>query len=195
LRLFVAVEIGETVAAEAGRIAAELRRRITGEDRAKITWVSPDRMHVTLRFIGEVDEGAAARIIEALTPPIGVRPFQVLWQGLGAFPGRGRPRVLMCQAGRGREGMLDLEEAVSSRLEAVGIAREGRAYAPHLTLARVREAGALRTPKLFEGLEKERLGTTEVEAITLFQSQLSPKGPSYVPLLRTNLTGPGSAPV
>jgi 2'-5' RNA ligase len=189
VRLFTAVEVGEAVTAEAARVMAELRRRVTGEHGAKLTWVSPDRMHLTLRFIGEVDEAHAARVAEALTPPLAMPPFQIAWQGLHAFPGPRRPRVLVCDVSRGRDRLLDLEDAVSARLETVGIPREARPYAPHLTLARVREAGRLKTPELFRGLESERLGTTLVEAITLFHSHLSPKGPSYTSLLRTHLEG------
>ena len=65
--------------------------------------------------------------------------------------------------------------------------RSRRPYSPHLTLARVREAAGLRSASLLDGLEDRSLGTTRIDAITLFQSRLSPKGPTYVPLLRTSL--------
>jgi 2'-5' RNA ligase len=82
--------------------------------------------------------------------------------------------------------LIQVESIVGARLEALGIARAERPYSPHLTLARVREAGGLRTSTLFEG-QPSRLGETRVETITLFQSRLSPKGPTYVALERTPL--------
>jgi 2'-5' RNA ligase len=86
---------------------------------------------------------------------------------------------------QGREGLIAVEREVSSRLTTFAIPPEGRPYSPHLTLARVREAAGLRSASLLEGLEDRSLGTTRIDTITLFQSRLSPKGPTYVPLLRT----------
>ena len=80
-----------------------------------------------------------------------------------------------------------MERAVSARLAATGVPPEERAYRPHLTLARVRDAAGLKSRPLFEGLAERALGTTRVEAITPYESRLSPKGPSYVPLRRTEL--------
>jgi 2'-5' RNA ligase len=87
----------------------------------------------------------------------------------------------------GLEPLRQVEHEVSARLEGVGVPREDRDYSPHLTLARVRDGAGLRSAPLFEGLERVSLGTTRVEAITLYESRLSPKGPAYVPLHRTSL--------
>ena len=87
----------------------------------------------------------------------------------------------------GRDELKAIERIVSSRLLALGIAEEDRPYSPHLTLARVRDAAGLRTIRLLDGLTDRSVGTTRIDAITLFQSRLSPKGPTYVPLLRTSL--------
>jgi len=76
---------------------------------------------------------------------------------------------------------------VSERLARAGIGAEERPYNPHLTLARVREAGGLRSVALLEGVGETTLGGTAVEAITLFESRLSPKGPTYVALQRTSV--------
>jgi 2'-5' RNA ligase len=190
MRLFVAVELGEDVLREAATLVGELRRRV---DRrapdAKLTWVTPDRMHLTLRFLGEVSDGQGGDVLAALRDPIRMAPFGVAWQGLWAFPPGGPPRVLWVGAGHGRDGLLDLESAVSARLESLGFEREARPYSPHLTLARVREARGLRAMPLFEGIAQQLIGTTTVDAITLFQSKLSPKGPTYVAMQRTALRG------
>src|SRR5439155_1260078 len=85
------------------------------------------------------------------------------------------------------QAALDLENAVGARLAPLAFECEDRPYAPHLTLARVREAGGLRPIPLFEGLAEQSIGTTKVDAITLFQSKLSPKGPTYVAMQRTPL--------
>jgi 2'-5' RNA ligase len=187
VRLFTAIELGDQVQMEAGTLLRELKHRADATSpRARVTWVAPERLHLTLRFIGEVDDSKGEQVIGALRQPIPEAPFVVRWEGLGAFPGRGAPRVLWVGVARGAEQLGQIESIVSARLEVLGIPREDRPYSPHLTLARVRDAAGLRTAKIFEGLPG-RLGETHVEAITLFQSTLSPKGPTYVTLERTPL--------
>jgi RNA 2',3'-cyclic 3'-phosphodiesterase len=88
--------------------------------------------------------------------------------------------------GDGREAVVEAEAKVSDRLLALGIPGEDRPYSPHLTLARVREAAGLRAASLFDGLAPPA-GQLRMEAITLFESRLSPKGPTYVVLERTAL--------
>jgi RNA 2',3'-cyclic 3'-phosphodiesterase len=187
-RLFVAIELGAAVLEEASRLLGELRRRVDRRyPSSRITWVAPDRLHLTVRFIGHVNEPEGSRIAEALKPSLSGSGFDVEWRGLGAFPKSGPPRVLWVGATTGHDRLLALEQEVSKRLTEIGVAREARAYSPHLTLARVREARGLRTAALFERLVDRRLGTTRVDEITLFESRLSPKGPTYVALQFTKL--------
>jgi len=185
VRLFTAVEIGEQVQAALGDLIAELRLRAErSAPRAKVTWVVPGRAHLTLRFIGEVDDERGARIVAALRAPLAMAPFEVRWGDLGAFPARGSPRVLWAGIAEGGEALAHAELLVSSRLLALGIPGDDRPYMPHLTLARIREAAGLRASALFDGLSPH-LGATSLDAITLFQSTLSPKGPAYTVLQRT----------
>lgn len=187
MRLFTAIELGEKTAADAAALVTALRRRTeTTAPRAKVTWVTPDRMHLTLRFIGEADAGQGGRIIDALRESIALPPFDLEWGEPGAFPGKGTPRVLWLAAARGADALAAVEAAITDRLSSLGLTREARPYRPHLTLGRVREAVGLAVPALFEGLHP-RVRGTHVDAITLFQSRLSPKGPSYTVLQKTPL--------
>jgi 2'-5' RNA ligase len=188
MRLFVAVEIDPSVTRALADFSATLRR--TAHDlapAARIGWVRPEQLHVTSRFIGEVDDEKAAAIAGALLQELAVPPFDLVVQGAGAFPERGAPRVLWAGIAAGDEGLAAVETEVSTRLAACGISREDRPYRPHVTLARVREPAGLRSAALFERLADQRFGTSHVEAITLFQSRTSPKGAVYTPLHRTPL--------
>jgi 2'-5' RNA ligase len=188
VRLFVGVEVGPEVADAFAAVSGELRTRAASlAPRARITWVAPDRAHVTVRFIGHVDDVTAQAVRAALAPPIAVPPFDLTVCGVGAFPPSGAPRVVWAGLTEGGEGLSALEQEVSRRLDACGIPREERAYRPHLTLARVKEAGGLRARTLLEGFADRAFATTHVDAITLFESRLSPKGPTYVPLQQTAL--------
>jgi RNA 2',3'-cyclic 3'-phosphodiesterase len=188
MRLFVAVEIAPAVAEAAGALIERLRERaIRLAPRSRITWVTADRLHVTVRFIGNVDAGRADAVRRVLAPPLGQAPFDLTLAGVGTFPSKGPPRVFWSGVSDGREPLLAIEQHVGERLADAGIVAEERPYNPHLTLGRVREAGGLRSPALLEGAGEPTLGTTAVEAITLFESRLSPKGPTYVALQRTGL--------
>jgi 2'-5' RNA ligase len=188
VRLFVAVELGDTLVKHVTELIGELRNRSADmAPRAKVTWPGHERLHLTIAFIGEVEDARAAAIQAALARAIHVPAFDLTLAGTGAFPNHGPPRVLWAGIEQGKESLIALEHEISERLAVLGIPREKRPYNPHLTLARVREPGGLRAGRLYEGLEDRRLGTTHVDAITLFQSRLSPRGPTYVPLLRASL--------
>ena len=188
MRLFVAVEIGETLARRAAKLAEELERRATAAARrAKVTWIPADRMHLTIRFIGEVDDGQAVMVRRALEEPLAVMPFSLTLRGAGTFPKSGTPRVVWLGVTEGREQLLQVEREITARLTPLGIPEEDRPYSPHLTVARVREPAGLKSAGLLDDLTDHRIGTTHIDAITLFQSKLSPKGPTYTPLVHTRL--------
>lgn len=188
MRLFVAVEIAPAVTEAAAALIERLRERaIRLAPRSRITWVTADRLHVTVRFIGNVDAERTDAVRQVLAPPLGQAPFGLTLAGVGTFPPKGPPRVVSSGVSDGREPLVAIEQRVSERLARAGIAAERRLYTPHLTLARVREAAGLRSAALLEATGETTLGTTTVEAITLFESRLSPKGPTYVALQRTSL--------
>ena len=138
MRLFVAVEMNEAVADTARDTIDALRARVTRlAPRARVTWSAPDRIHITVRFIGEADEARAQAIRSALGPTIDAPVFDLTVEGVGAFPPKGPPRVFWAGLTDGRDGLLEVERAVSQRLETL-VPAEDRPYAPHLTLARVK---------------------------------------------------------
>jgi 2'-5' RNA ligase len=191
VRLFVAAEIGEHLATRAEALIVEIKRRVAEvAPRARVTWLTAPRLHITIRFIGDADHARAETIVRELEPPLRLAPFDLGLAGVGVFPGHGPPRAVWAGVERGLDAMVAVEREVASRVASIGIPGETRSYRPHLTLARVREAAGLRSARLLEGLERELLGTTRIDAITLFESRLSPAGPTYVPILRTSLGRP-----
>jgi 2'-5' RNA ligase len=187
MRLFVAVEIGAPVRRAALATIDELRERTARlAPRARMTWLTDERLHITVRFIGHVDDARGEAIRIALEAPLDAPSFDLTVEGIGAFPPRGAPRVFWAGLTAGREGLLRLERSVSARLAEL-VPAEDRPYAPHLTLARVKEPAGLARASLFDGLTDRLLGRVRVEAITLFESRLSSKGPTYLPLLQTML--------
>jgi RNA 2',3'-cyclic 3'-phosphodiesterase len=187
MRLFIAVEMNRAVEESAREVIGDLRDRVTHlAPRARITWSAPERLHITVRFIGDADESKAQAIRSALGPTIDAPVFDLTVEGVGAFPPKGPPRVFWAGLTDGRNGLLEVERAVSQRLETL-VPAEDRPYAPHLTLARVKEPAGLSRTTLFESLTTRQFGRVHVDAITLFESRLSSKGATHVPLQRSAL--------
>ena len=192
MRLFVAAALDPAVTAAAAALSDELRGRAARlSPAARITWIPEERLHVTVRFIGHADEARAEAIAGVLRAPFTVPPLDLTIAGAGVFPRAGTPQVLWAGITAGVQGLQRIEAEVSARLAAVGIPPEARPYAPHLTLARVREAAGLRATTLLDGLVSRPVGTARISAITLFESRLSPRGPTYVALQQTQLAGRG----
>ena len=188
MRLFVAVDLAPAVVSTASVLVEDMRARVVAlATRARITWIPPERLHLTVRFIGNADETLSVAIGAALAPPLTAAPFDLTFRGVGAFPGSGKPQVLWAAVEAGMAQLQAVEREVTVRLSTVGILPEPRPYNPHLTLARVRDAAGLRTKSLFANLENTSLGTTRVEAITLYESRLSAQGPAYRALQRIAL--------
>ena len=181
MRLFVAAAIDPQVAQAIAECMSQLRRRADAlAPRARITWTHTDRVHITIRFIGETVAEQANEIADALSHGIAVAPFSIAVKGLGTFPPRGAPRVLWAGIGDGLEPLTSLEHDVSAKLASCGIEAERRPYQPHLTLARVREPAGLSSGAWLREAGEPRFGVSHVDAITLFRSQLLPRGPEHI---------------
>ena len=188
MRLFIAVTIDADVVAGMSESIDELRERVANRaPRARVRWVPADQLHVTVRFIGEVSESQAANIALALGPSLPLERFELAFRGLGVFPERGVPRVFWAGIAAGVEHLAAVESDVTKRLDTCGIPPEGRPYRPHVTLARVKDAGGLRVRGLFDGFADRAFGLSAVDAITLFQSRPSSDGSIYGPLHSTRL--------
>jgi 2'-5' RNA ligase len=191
VRLFVAVELDDAVRREMASLTRDLGRRIADLGVAGLRWVAPENLHLTLRFIGEVDTDRAARVIRALSPPLPLSPFDVRFDHLGVFPSRGAPRVLWVGVASGREALGRVFDAIEERVRAAGLTPEPRPFAAHLTLARFRERVF---PPRGAGLQSllgvhPDLPVLAVTGTTLFESRLTPTGPRYEARLKTALSG------
>ena len=138
-------------------------------------WQSDDQLHLTLRFIGEVDRHLAGDIHAALGGVHHAR-FEIALKGLGTFDRRGQPGAVW--AGVAPHGPLkSLHQKVSQALARVGIAPEQRAYLPHITLARLKGGG--RPIHLLETAGGLTSPPFTVDRFALFESRLTPEGAVY----------------
>jgi 2'-5' RNA ligase len=182
IRAFIALDVNHEVAGAVDRLTAKLR---TPHD--AINWVRGEKLHLTLRFLGDaVDSQCLPRLVEGLAQVAAASaPFVIRLHGTGAFPGLERPRVLWI--GLESAALIALAGQVETAAVAAGFDPERRPFAPHLTIARVREPHRFRALRsAFEGCADRDFGTIEARAMTLYRSQLAPEGSSYQALAAFN---------
>jgi RNA 2',3'-cyclic 3'-phosphodiesterase len=191
LRLFVAVFPPPEVQHAAARAIEALRRPNDG-----VSWVKPDNLHFTMRFIGEVGDDGARRVTEAVREAVRGRPaFDAALGGLGAFPNPRRARVIWVGLGAGEAPMVDLARALESGLERRGFDRERQKFSAHLTLGRVRVHGSDWTERLAPAAPEPASHAApeparfRVSRLAVVQSQLSPKGSIYTVCEAPELAG------
>jgi 2'-5' RNA ligase len=159
--------------------------------------VAAGNLHLTVKFLGQVDEGRSEAIIGALTRSVaGVGAFDTEVVGLGAFPSAARPRVVWAGVTVGASAMGDLARRVDDALAALGFSREARPFSPHITLGRVRRPE--RAPALTEALRGAAgrpFGRLRVARTSLMRSELSPRGARYTELAAASLGGAGGGGV
>ena len=190
LRVFVAIELPSQVEDALSGVVQHLERaRING-----LRTVRADRVHLTLKFLGEVPEVLVSEIIDEMAQAVVKQdPFTLVFGGFGAFPSEAKPRVLWVAVQGDLSALLELQDAVEGALERMGIKRERRRFDPHLTVARIREGatGADRQ-RAVDTLLSTRLVTEPrftVDSVSLIRSILQAGGASYRCLARMPLTG------
>ncbi len=187
MRLFVAVELDEHSRAA---IAEEQERlRPIAAQGSRIRWVQPDRLHLTLAFLGEVDGARAAAVIAALQPRVDRPSFELIFAGFGVFPPRGAPRALWIGIREGESELRELQHVVAERVTRLGIALEQRPFSPHLTFGRWKESRPSDRSGLADAWHARTIARTRIDHATLFESRVSSNGPAYTELARATLSG------
>lgn len=185
IRCFVAADLPGEVADDLARLQARLRG--VG---VRARWTNPGSMHLTLKFLGELEPDRFDAACRALDAPAEIGgPLDLAAQGLGAFPSLSRARVLWVGIGGEAPRLARLALVVEARAEAAGVPREGRPFRPHLTLGRAPGAapmaGLARAFAAEGGYEGPPF---RVMALVLYESRLGPRGPTYDPRLTISLT-------
>lgn len=178
-RAFIAIELNEGIHLELASLQSVLKK-----SNADVKWVAPESIHLTLKFLGNIDSQKIKEIEKILNETAaGIEPFVLTLKGIGAFPKLDYPRVIWVEVESGAIQSEQLAKSIEERLEGIGIPREDREFRAHITLGRVK------SPKNKDKL-KEIIASTKFEAesavdvkhLTLFKSQLTRDGSVYTPL-------------
>jgi len=190
-RTFVAVELPETVR----RRAADLTSRLAlGSGRVK--WVEPENLHVTLKFLGDVETTDLPEICSGVRAACGgINPFEMVLGGAGAFPRKESPRIVWLGLTDGAESMKRLYSAIDAELGQLGYRGEQRQFTPHVTLGRIRTPNPTEAADLGQRIVKAasfEAGPAPVTEVVVFSSHLSRQGPRYEVVGRCPLGNPAT---
>lgn len=180
IRAFIAVELPGEVASFLARLQDDLRKR----EQAPVKWVHPESIHLTLKFLGNID----ARKVDAIAAAIsgaakGIGPLRLRLGAPGAFPNLRAPRVICIGLEGQTEELSNLHRNIDSALVPLGFSPEKRRFSPHLTLGRVRDKAAPNEWRLLgEAVSTLKVETSlafEAMAVSLMRSTLTREGAIY----------------
>jgi 2'-5' RNA ligase len=167
-RLFTGVEIPSDI----GQALGMLRGGLPGA-----RWITPDHYHVTLRFIGDVDDVVAQEVALVLGR-VRRDTFELHLEGLTSFGGR-KPRAVVATVAPSRP-LLEVQAEHERLMQRIGLEPEGRKYTPHVTLARLRESSSLQVADYLSARGYFRTAAFSVSRFVLFSSRASVGGGPYV---------------
>ena len=177
VRTFICIEIPGSIKERISRLQDTLR-----QIEAQVSWTKPENIHLTLKFLGNVEATRIERVARALKIAAdGIAPFEVTVSGTGCFPSARSPRVLWIGLSNVPEPLRQLYSNIEAELARERFEREKRKFSPHLTIGRVRAPGhsaQAAEALIAAGFEAETFTTTEV---VLMRSDLKPTGSIYTP--------------
>lgn len=189
MRAFIAISLPQQIINTLSKLQSELKN--TGAD---VKWVEPENIHLTLKFLGEIDEGVKDCVANAIREVASLNPaFKANISSFGAFPKIDYPRVIWVGLGAGDSESKKIAKEIEEKLTKIGIPAEERDFTSHITLGRVRSPKnrfkLVQELKKLESESSQRLSGLEFEvnAVSLYKSSLSQGGPVYEALQKASL--------
>jgi len=186
IRCFLAIELPKLILRKIEEVQGDFR-----STHADVRWVSPEKIHLTLKFFGNIEESRIDPIFNSIEEPVqNTLPFSLKVRGVGAFPHLKNPRVIWVGLVDGLEALASLQKETEAQLEKIGFPPENRPFHPHLTLGRMKSSrGKEELVGRIERHKEEEFGDIQVERVVLFRSDLRPSGPIYTALREMKLGG------
>lgn len=185
LRTFIGVDLGKPIRDRTVALQETMAR-----SGAEVKWVEPENLHVTLLFLGEVEDREIPRVCQIVAETTQMHAaFTMSVETAGCFPNPRRPRILWVGVGQGAQELCRLHDDLERPLEELGYRREERRYSPHITLGRVRSERPAQT--IAAALARHsvwKAGEKLVEEIQVMSSELTSTGPIYTVLSRARLS-------
>ncbi len=185
IRTFIAIKIPDDIQRKLSGIQDKLK-----QSGAHVSWVKPDNIHLTLKFLGNMEEQRIPDITACIEKSAAsVKPFQLQVGYAGAFPNVRFPRVIWVGVTDDETNSLKtLQSGLSSCLGTLGFQEENERFQPHLTLGRVRSQKSRSSLlRAIESMVNIWVGQISVDIVYLVRSELRPTGAKYTDLARVIL--------
>lgn len=184
MRAFIAVELSPAARESIAKVQAEWKASLPAA-----RWVPPENLHLTLRFLGDIEPDVASALAETLRPAVlDVEPFTYSVRGGGCFPNVKRARIAWVGIQPVPDGLVHLHRIVDEAVERHGFERETRRFRPHLTIARLKRP-VRQVRDIMAALDAKDFGNTDVSELVLFESTLSSEGAKHHAVERFQLGG------
>ncbi len=184
VRAFISIEVPDDMKLQLQKVQDCIKKGVTG-----VNWVRPEGIHLTLKFLGDIDEGMIEKIGESIKKATErSSAFLIRLSGLGVFPNPKFPRVVWVGVKEGAESLKELQRNLEKAMAKLGLPTEDREFKPHLTLGRIKSQE--RRDELLKAIEELRnfeAGPFEAREISMIKSDLKPGGAVYARLLAVPL--------
>jgi RNA 2',3'-cyclic 3'-phosphodiesterase len=183
IRTFIAVDVPSEIKDKIYDIVEELKKVGVG-----VKWEEKEKFHITLKFLGDVNEEAIDSIYRVLSDALkGFGKFSVNYRGIGCFPDVKRPRVIWVGCVDNSGKLFELQKIVEERLSELGFEKEEREFHPHITLGRVKNLKNVE--RLINKIESINFETepAEIAEVLIMKSDLKPSGSVYTILKKIKL--------
>ena len=189
IRSFIAIGLPEATRQTLAAVQKHLKQSGAG-----VRWVKPSSIHLTLKFLGNIHPTQVEDIALAVAQEVRDEPPITLGAaGLGAFPGRRKPRVIWIGMEGEVQRLTRIQARVENALEPLGFVREKRPFRPHLTIGRVKDHRKLQALiDAMAELKIPKFDSFDVTEIILYKSDLRPTGAIYTKLHRMSLAASAS---
>ncbi len=187
MRTFFCLEVPEEIRKRMAELSEDIYQP------AYVKWVEPGNLHITLKFLGEVERSRVGEIREAASSAVeGNSAFMIKIDRLGAFPDPGYPKVIWLGSSSEPAEIHELHSDLEEEMEGLGFDSEDRDYIPHVTLGRTKEKNDGRIKDMGRELDSFSAGEVwgvDVNELTLMESELKRHGPVYTPVFKLPLEG------
>ncbi len=185
MRTFIAIELSEQFKDALAQVQSHLKYAS-----ADVKWVEPANIHLTLKFLGEIDEAKCEKIKSVLDEIArSARSFEISLKDIGAFPNIESPRVIWVGLDKGAKESAELAAKIDEALSKIGFQKETRPFAAHLTIGRVRSSKNKQAlKKKLTAYSLQLTANQPINSIILFQSTLTPRGSIYTKLNESSLS-------
>jgi 2'-5' RNA ligase len=179
MRVFIAIDIDEQILRALKDLQSQLQDKADIK-KGDVKWVRPELMHLTLKFLGEIKDKEIVQVCTIIETVVARHSgFDLDVESVGHFGGR-NARLLWVGTGEGNEQLKQLQEDIEEQLAQAGWPKENREFTGHMTLCRIRNTKAgSKMSQLSQEYKEYEIGTTPVDSVVVYESQLTPSGPIY----------------